>query len=217
MRKLTALGLVAALFLTSCTTTNPYTGEEETSKATKGAAIGAATGAVAGLITGGHGAKRALIGAGIGALAGGAVGGYMDQQEAELRKELQGTGVGVTRQGDRLVLDMPSNVTFQHDSADLNARFFDVLNNVAKVLQEYEKTVIHVAGYTDSTGSEGYNQRLSERRAEAVASYLRAQGILEERIVTRGYGETHFVADNSTPQGRAQNRRVELTLEPVTR
>ncbi|KPV41267.1 cell envelope biogenesis protein OmpA [Thiohalorhabdus denitrificans] len=208
---------MASVGLASCTTTNPYTGEEQTSQATKGAAIGAATGAVAGLITGNHSAKRAVIGAGIGALAGGAVGGYMDQQEAELRKELRGTGVSVTREGDQLVLNMPGNLTFEHDSSSLNAQFFEVLGSVATVLEEYEKTVIHVAGFTDATGPESYNQRLSERRAEAVASYLRGQGVLAERIVTRGYGESHFVASNATPEGRSQNRRVELTLEPVTR
>ncbi|MFP4561555.1 MAG: OmpA family protein [Thiohalorhabdus sp.] len=216
-RSFIAVCVMASVAAASCTTTNPYTGEEQTSKATKGAAIGAATGAVAGLITGNHDAKRAVVGAGIGALAGGAVGGYMDQQEAELRQELEGTGVGVTREGDQLVLNMPGNVTFEHDSSSLNAEFFDVLGSVAKVLEEYEKTVIHVAGFTDSTGSESYNQRLSERRAEAVASYLRGQGILEERLVTRGYGESHFVASNDTAEGRAQNRRVELTLEPVTK
>ena len=208
---------LTAFALVACTTTTPYTGEEQTSKATTGAAIGAATGAVAGLLTGDHSAKRAVIGAGIGALAGGAVGHYMDRQEAELRRKLAGTGVSVTRHGDNITLNMPGNVTFRTDSSDLNARFFEVLDSVALVLEEYKKTVVHVNGFTDSTGPADYNQALSERRAQSVASYLRSQGIRPERLVTRGYGERHPVASNATAASRQQNRRVELTLEPVTR
>ena len=208
---------VTAFALVACTTTNPYTGEEQTSKATAGAAIGAATGAVAGLLTGDHSAKRAVIGAGIGALAGGSAGAYMDKQEAELRRKLRGTGVSVTRQGDNITLNMPGNVTFRTDSADLNARFFEVLDSVALVLEEYNKTVVHVNGFTDSTGPADYNQSLSQRRASAVASYLRSRGIQPQRLVTRGFGERHPVASNETAAGRSQNRRVELTLEPLTR
>lgn len=208
---------LTAFTLVACTTTNPYTGEEQTSKATTGAAIGAATGAVAGLLTGDHSAKRAVIGAGIGALAGGSAGAYMDKQEAELRRKLQGTGVSVSRQGDNITLNMPGNVTFQTDSADLNARFFEVLDSVALVLEEYDKTIVHVNGFTDSTGPADYNQALSERRASSVASYLRSQGIQPQRLMTRGFGERHPVASNDTAAGREQNRRVEITLEPVTR
>lgn len=209
--------VVLAAFLAACTTTDPYTREEKVSSTTKGAAIGAGVGAVAGAISGGDRAKRAAIGAGVGALAGGAVGLYMDRQEAELRKKLEDTGVSVTRRGDNIILNMPGNVTFRTDSADLNARFFEVLDSVALVLEEYQKTVVHVAGFTDSRGTEEYNQRLSERRARAVAAYLEAQGIRPERLVTRGYGETHPIATNETPEGRAKNRRVELTLEPLTK
>lgn len=212
----TAAAALTAFALVACTTTNPYTGEEQTSKATSGAAIGAATGAVAGMLTGSRSAERALIGAGIGALAGGAVGGYMDRQEAELRRELEGTGVSVTRHGDNLTLNMPGNVTFETDSSDLSPRFFEVLDSVALVLNEYQKTVVHVNGFTDSTGPADYNQALSERRARAVAAYLRSQGIRSERLVSEGFGERHPVASNQTAQGREQNRRVELTLEPLT-
>ncbi|MEF8793937.1 OmpA family protein [Thiohalorhabdus sp.] len=212
----TTAAALTALALVACTTTNPYTGEEQTSKATSGAAIGAATGAVAGMLTGSRSAERALIGAGIGALAGGAVGGYMDRQEAELRRKLEGTGVSVTRHGDNITLNMPGNVTFATDSSDLNPRFFEVLDSVALVLEEYPKTVVHVNGFTDSTGPDDYNQALSERRAESVAAYLRSQGLRSERLVTQGFGERHPVASNETAEGRKQNRRVELTLEPVT-
>lgn len=220
-RKLLVLAAVAMTTFTlgACTTLDPYTRQEKTAGATKGAAIGAAAGAVIGLISGDDAVERrqrALIGAGIGALAGGSVGYYMDRQEAELRAELEGTGVSVTRMGENITLNMPGNVTFALDSADLNPAFFDVLNSVAKVLDKYEKTVVEVAGHTDSTGSEEYNQRLSERRAESVARFLESQGVMSQRIITVGMGEGRPVADNSTAQGRQANRRVELTLVPVT-
>ncbi len=218
-RILTTVVIAAAVALAGCETVNPYTGESQTSKAAKGAGIGAATGAVVGLITG-HDAKqrreRALIGAGVGALAGGSVGYYMDVQEAKLRQQLQGTGVSVTRIGDNITLNMPGNVTFKTDSYDLNAGFFKVLDSVGLVLKEYDKTVIEVAGHTDSTGAAEYNQALSERRAQTVATYLAGKGLMEQRIITIGVGETRPVAPNDTPGGRQLNRRVELTLAPIT-
>jgi outer membrane protein OmpA-like peptidoglycan-associated protein len=140
----------------------------------------------------------------------------MDQQEAKLRRQLEGTGVSVTRHGDNITLNMPSNITFATDQADLRAEFPPVLDSVATVLQEFDQTIIEVAGHTDSTGSDDYNQALSERRAMTVERYLRAQGILEQRVLSRGYGEAYPVASNETATGRAQNRRVELTLVPLT-
>jgi outer membrane protein OmpA-like peptidoglycan-associated protein len=205
--------------LSGCETLDPYTGETETSKATKGALIGAAAGVVAGLMSGDDAVERrqhALIGAGIGALAGGAVGNYMDKQEAKLRAELQGTGVSVTRIGDNITLNMPGNVTFDTDSSALRPQFFGVLNSVGKVLTEYDKTVVEVAGHTDSTGSDSYNMQLSQRRANTVGEYLYTQGIMDQRIMSVGMGEHHPIADNSTPEGRQLNRRVEITLVPVT-
>jgi len=205
--------------LSGCETLDPYTGESETSKATKGALIGAAAGVVAGLMSGDDAVERrqhALIGAGIGALAGGAVGNYMDKQEAKLRAELQGTGVSVTRIGDNITLNMPGNVTFDTDSSALRPQFFGVLNSVGKVLTEYDKTVVEVAGHTDSTGSDSYNMQLSQRRANTVGEYLYTQGIMDQRIISVGMGEHHPIADNSTPEGRQLNRRVEITLVPVT-
>ena len=216
---LTTVVIAAAVALAGCETVNPYTGESQTSNAAKGAGIGAATGAVVGLITG-HDAKqrreRALIGAGVGALAGGSVGYYMDVQEAKLRQQLQGTGVSVTRIGDNITLNMPGNVTFKTDSYDLNAGFFKVLDSVGLVLKEYDKTLIEVAGHTDSTGAAEYNQGLSERRAQTVATYLAGKGLMEQRIITIGVGETRPVATNDTAEGRQLNRRVELTLAPIT-
>ena len=208
-----------AVILSGCETLDPYTGESETSKATKGALIGAAAGAVAGLMSGDDAVERrqrALIGAGVGALAGGAVGHYMDQQEAKLRAELQGTGVSVTRTGDNITLNMPGNVTFDTDSAALRPQFFSVLNSVGKVLTEFDQTVVEVAGHTDSTGSDSYNMQLSQRRANTVGEYLYTQGIMDQRIMTVGMGEHHPIADNSTPEGRQLNRRVEITLVPIT-
>jgi outer membrane protein OmpA-like peptidoglycan-associated protein len=209
----------AVLALGACTTLDPYTGEEKVSNASKGAAIGAASGVAIGLITGDDSSerkKRALILGGVGAIAGGAVGNYMDQQELALRKKLEGTGVSVTRIGENITLNMPGNVTFASDSADVNAGFYAVLESVSLVLQEFDKTFIEVAGHTDSRGSEQYNQALSERRAGSVAAYLQSHGIRADRLVTIGSGETRPVADNNTDAGRAQNRRVELTIVPVT-
>ena len=213
------LTLTAAMVLVSgCTTLDPYTREEKTSSATKGALIGAGIGAVVGLISGDdvERRQRALIGAGVGALAGGAVGAYQDRQEAALRAELEGTGVSVTRIGDNITLNMPGNVTFATDSSDLSPAFFDVLNSVGKVLEEYDQTVVEVAGHTDSTGSEQYNQSLSERRATSVSRYLQGRGVMSQRLITVGMGELRPVADNGTPAGRQANRRVEITMVPVT-
>jgi outer membrane protein OmpA-like peptidoglycan-associated protein len=217
-----ARGLIVAVvtgIVSGCMTTNPYTGEKEVSKTTKGAGIGALAGAAVGALTGDNSKerrKRALLGAGVGALAGGAVGNYMDRQEAKLRAQLQGTGVSVTRSGDNLVLNMPGNVTFATGSADLNAGFFSVLDSVALVLKEFDKTIIDVSGHTDSVGSEQTNQSLSERRAGTVGQYLRGKGVQDTRIATVGFGKNRPVASNDTPDGRQQNRRVELILTPLT-
>ncbi len=211
--------LGAAVLFAGCETLDAYTGETKTSSATKGALIGAAAGAVVGLVSGDDSVerrKRALIGAGVGALAGGAIGHYMDRQEAKLREELAGTGVSVTRMGDNITLNMPGNVTFATDSSDLRPAFFDVLNSVGKVLKEFDQTVVEVAGHTDSTGSEQYNQGLSERRAGSVAEYITGRGISGERLITVGMGELRPVADNGTAEGRQANRRVELTMVPLT-
>ena len=212
-----AVVAAAVIAVAGCETVNPYTQETQTSKAAKGAGIGAAAGAVVGLLTKGDKLQNALIGAGVGALAGGGVGYYMDVQEKKLRDRMAGTGVTVTRMGDNITLNMPSNITFALNSADLNAQFFSALDGVSMVLKEYDKTVIEVAGHTDSSGSDQYNQALSERRAQAVAGYLGSHGVKTQRLITIGAGEAHPVASNDTEQGRSQNRRVELTIVPVTK
>lgn len=211
------LAVMAVVFVSACaTTTDPYTGEERATRTSQGAAIGAGVGAVIGAISGGDRLERAAIGAGVGALSGAAIGNYMDRQEAELRRKLAGTGVTVTRRGDEIILNMPGNVTFDFDSASLRSQFYEVLNAVALVLEEYDKTVLVVDGHTDSTGSRSYNMQLSRRRAESVGDYLIAQGVEPVRLATYGYGPEYPVADNDTEAGREANRRVELTLMPVT-
>lgn len=214
-----AVAVGAVLLASACTTLDPYSREQRPARAQRQAVIGAAAGAAVGLITGDSSMerkKRALVGAGLGALAGAGVGSYMDRQEARLRAELDRTGVSVTRIGDNITLNMPGNVTFATDSADVSANFYDVLNSVSTVLNEFRQTVIEVAGHTDSTGSDAYNQSLSERRAESVAAYLQTRQVPPDRVIIVGVGEQHPIASNDTPDGRQQNRRVELTLVPLT-
>ena len=183
--------LVTALSVAviGCQTTNPYTGEQEASKTTTGA--------------------------GIGALAGGLVGNYMDREEAKLRAQLEGTGVSVTRVGDQITLNMPGNVTFATDSADISASFYPVLDSVALVLKEFQQTYVDVVGHTDSTGAWEHNQRLSEQRATSVSRYLASREVLPERLVTRGVGPDAPIASNDTPEGRALTRCVEIILTPL--
>jgi outer membrane protein OmpA-like peptidoglycan-associated protein len=216
----TLLVIAGALTAAGCQTTDAYTGEKKVNNASKGAGIGALAGAVLGAATGDNSKERrerALIGAGVGALTGAGVGAYMDRQEAKLRAQLQGTGVSVTRNGDNVILNMPGNVTFKTASADLNANFFKVLDSVGIVLKEFDKTTIDVEGHTDSDGSDSYNQQLSLERAQSVGSYLQSRGVNGQRIVAFGAGETRPVASNSSPDGKQQNRRVELKLQPIVR
>jgi outer membrane protein OmpA-like peptidoglycan-associated protein len=173
MMKKFAISCLAATFVAGCTTTDPYTGEQKMSNTAGGALIGTAAGALTGLAIGGSGKSgrnAALIGAGIGALSGGAIGNYMDRQESELRAQLQGTGVSVTRNGDRIILNMPSNITFNTDQDQVKPEFYATLNSVAVVLRKFDRTIVDVAGHTDSTGSLQHNQLLSERRALSVSN-----------------------------------------------
>lgn len=218
MRKLmllTAVGLLA--FVTGCTTIDPYTREEKVSRTAAGAGIGAAAGAILGSVTSSRNrTERAMIGAGIGALAGGAIGNYMDRQEAELRQQMEGTGVSVTRAGDNLILNMPGHITFDVDRTEIKPDFQAVLDSVTLVLNKFDQTGIEVAGHTDSTGSVQYNMTLSERRAQSVGHALRMRGVNPVRIATIGLGPHQPIASNDTAAGRAMNRRVELTLFPLT-
>jgi outer membrane protein OmpA-like peptidoglycan-associated protein len=216
--KTTGFVVVAAcISLAGCAAMEDFASNPDKQKTRQGAGYGAAAGAVVGLLTAGNNPfKSAMIGAAAGALVGGAAGAYMDRQEAKLRQQMAGSGVDVVRKGDNITLDMPGNVTFAFDSANLNSQFYPVLDKVAQTLVEYDKTVIEVAGHTDSVGSDAYNQQLSERRANSVATYLSSHGVPGARVVTVGAGEAHPVASNDTEDGRAQNRRVEITIVPVT-
>jgi len=207
--------ITSAVVLTGCETARQASTSPEYAKTRRGAGYGAAAGAVIGLLTRGDKLENALIGAAVGGIAGGAIGNYQDRQERKLREQLAGTGVDVVRKDNNLTLNMPGNITFKSDSADLSANFYPILGKVSSTLNEYGETVIEVAGHTDSTGSPDYNQALSERRAQSVATYLTSQGVKQQRLIVVGDGENHPVASNDTSDGRQQNRRVELTIVPV--
>lgn len=213
LHRTAAIGL--GLLLVAGCATNPETGQREMNKTGRGAAIGAAIGAVAGGASGGDRGQRAVIGAAAGAAIGAGVGKYMQNQEEKLRQQTAGTGVEVTRQDDNVILNMPGHVTFSTDSAQITPAFYSTLDQVTATINEYRDTQVQIAGHTDSTGSDSYNQQLSERRAQAVASYFLGRGIAGNRVSTIGYGEARPVASNETADGRQQNRRVEIILSPT--
>ena len=210
MRTVPSLILAGTLLLSACTT-NPYTGEQQASKAaTSGAGAAAVCGLVGAIDSKKH-ARNAALGCGI---VGAGVGAYMDVQEAKLREELQGTGVSVVREGDNIRLVRPGNITFMSDSYNLRGDFYPVLNSVGEVLSKYADTTIRLTGHTDSTGSRQYNQTLSERRASSVADYLVTREVIRSRMLVQGVAFDQPIADNATSAGRAQNRRVELYILP---
>ncbi len=217
MKKI-VVAVTMSLVLVACTS-DPYTGQQRVSKTVIGAGTGAALGALGGLIVGNStkANKRSaiLIGAGVGALAGGGIGLYMDNQEAKLREQLRGSGVSVTRVGDNIKLNMPSNVTFATDQSNVRPEFFNVLSSVGLVLKEYNRTIVNVFGHTDSEGSDSYNLDLSERRAVSVARNLINQGTDQRRYYVAGFGEEQPIASNATSSGRAANRRVEIEIAPL--
>lgn len=219
MRALLVATLCATVAVTGCTTQDPYTGQSRTSKTAEGAGIGALAGAVLGAATGKNAKdrrKRALIGAAAFGAAGAGVGAYMDEQDKKLRERLQGVGVGIQKDPNTgvITLIMPGNITFPTAQADVKADFYPVLDAVADVLKEYNQTTISVAGYTDSVGKADANLALSQRRADAVSSYLQSRGVEADRLQAVGRGATNFIGDNSTDAGKAKNRRVEVTINP---
>jgi outer membrane protein OmpA-like peptidoglycan-associated protein len=207
--------ICSIVVLTACTTIDPQTGERQANRTGTGAIIGAAAGGVLGRIIGDD-TKSTVIGAGVGAIAGTAVGAYMDNQEKKLREDLAGTGVDVVRDGDYIQLQMPSSITFDTGQAVIKPAFRPVLDDISSTLSQYESTIVNIDGHTDSVGSDESNQRLSENRANSVRAYMVSRGVISQRILTRGYGESMPIADNSTDYGRQQNRRVEITLQPLT-
>jgi outer membrane protein OmpA-like peptidoglycan-associated protein len=179
-------------------------------------AAGAILGAGAGMMAGGDDKRNAAIGAAVGAVAGASVGVYMDKQEEKLRQQTAGTGIEVERQGDQLALTMPSGITFAQSSATIQPGFYQALNSVASTLVEYPSTAVDIRGHASSEGDRGFNQRLSQQRADAVRAYLVNQGVQPVRMTATGMGIDYPVADNSTEAGRVQNRRVEIILTPVS-
>lgn len=217
--KAIAVGVsAAALLVAGCTTTDPYSSRPIRNNTGTGAIAGAVGGALLGYLTNTsdseQGRRNALIGAGVGALAGAGIGQYMDRQQRALEQELSGTGVGVAREGDTLILRMPSDVTFGYDSDTIDSRFYAVLDDVANVLNTYDQSIVDIVGHADSRGSDEYNQGLSERRASSVAGYLLQRGVMRERLYVAGMGERAPVASNDTDAGRATNRRVEIVIRP---
>lgn len=211
--------LAAAVVMVGCASPNPYSGQpqSDTNRTAVYGGIGALAGAALGAATSSSKdrTKGALIGAAVGGAAGAGYGYYADKQEAELRRSLQGTGVEVQREGDNIQLIMPGAITFATDSAEITPSFYGPLNNLASSFRQYNQNSIEIVGYTDSTGSRAHNMALSQRRAQSVASYLQAQGVEPYRMTVLGAGPDNPVASNATAAGRAENRRVEVTLRPL--
>ena len=215
---LTAAGVAILLGGAACTTVDPYSSTPRRNNTGTGVIAGALGGALLGYLTNTsnseEGRKNALIGAGIGALGGAAVGQYMDRQQREMEAELSGSGVGVARQGDNLILRMPSDVTFASNQSAINPRFYATLDDVAGVLNRYDQSIVDIVGHADSDGSDEYNLNLSRQRASSVAQYLVSRNVLADRLYVDGRGESAPIASNDSAEGKAQNRRVEILIRP---
>ena len=210
-----SLAAISLMGVSACVT-DPNTGEQKISRTAIGGVGGAVLGGLLGEVIGGKTAR--IIGAGVGGVAGGVVGYQMDQQIKELREQTAGSGVDISEVdgGEAILVNLPDGVTFAVDSSTINPQFRNTLDTVANSMQAYPNSLIDVYGHTDSTGADSYNQALSERRAQAVASYLTQRGVSGARIRSQGFGETSPVADNTTTQGRALNRRVEIKIIPIS-
>lgn len=210
-------GLIAVLLATSACVTDPETGKKSISNATIGGVGGAVAGFLLGDILGGKRDRtEKIVGAGIGAVAGAGIGYYLDEQEKKLKARTAGSGVTVTNDGESLLLNMPSGVTFDTNQATIKPEFRSTLDQVASVLNEYPSSYVDIYGHTDSTGTDAINNPLSQRRADSVSGYLSTKGVNTARLATRGFGSTQPVADNNTDSGRQANRRVEIRVVPVT-
>lgn len=211
----TFTALTFSLILSGCVTTPE--GNKRIDRTVLGGVGGALGGYLLGDLLGGRRDRtEKILGAGIGAVGGAGLGRYLEQQKRDLERQTAGTGVEVTQQGDSLLVNIPSGITFPVDSSAIQPDFQQTLTNVAQTLNQYESSYIDIYGHTDASGSDAYNQALSERRANAVSAFLQRQGVNSARLATSGFGETQPVASNETPQGRADNRRVELRIVPVT-
>jgi outer membrane protein OmpA-like peptidoglycan-associated protein len=206
----------AALLTTSACVTDPNTGEKKVSRTAIGGVGGAVVGGLLGGLIGGKTGR--IVGAGIGGVAGGVVGYKMDQQIKTLKESTAGSGVEVTETdgGKAILVNLPDGVTFDVGSYTLKPEFRSTLDEVAKSLIDYPESLIDVYGHTDSTGSDSYNQTLSENRARTVMNYLVSRGVPAARLKSQGFGETMPVADNASAEGRTKNRRVEIKIVPIT-
>lgn len=203
---------LAAITMVACSSVDPYTGEKKMNNTTKGIIGGAIGGAIAGQLTG-KDSEATLTGALAGAGLGAGLGYYFDRQETKLREELASSGVSVKRlEEGKLELVMPNSLTFNVSSSVLSEDSYEALNSIAKVLKEFDKTVIQVTGHTDSTGSLEYNNKLSQDRANGVYFYLVGKGISKERLASVGVGSNSPIASNNTKEGREANRRVEIHI-----
>lgn len=205
--------LCAALFVTACA-------GDPNRKTKIGAGVGAVLGGLAGSQLGDESTTNAAIGAAIGALAGGATGRYMDNQKQELDQKLSAeqarNELNITRlNGDALKIGVASDASFAVDSATLSGNAQSTFGKIANTLKDYDKTAIHVVGHTDSSGSDAYNQKLSEQRAQAVGQFMANRGVNTQRLLTWGRGESEPIASNDTKQGRAENRRVDIVIKPI--
>ncbi|WP_420862383.1 OmpA family protein [Algirhabdus cladophorae] len=213
-----ALGGVALFALTACTEPAYLNNPDDPNRQTKnGAIIGGLVGATAGIIAGDDGGERrrgAAIGAIVGATGGGLIGARLDQQEADLRASIGNNNVGIVNTGSELIVTMPQDILFAVDSAALRPDLARDLGALAQNLQAYPDSTVDILGHTDNTGDAGYNQGLSQRRAQAVADVLVNNGISSIRLRAIGRGEDAPIASNLTPEGRAQNRRVEIVIRP---
>ncbi len=211
------LSMAAVLGLSACTTGPLGDPNDPNRQAKQGALIGAGLGAITGRLAGGDDKgernRATVAGALVGAAAGAAIGNQLDRQEADLRAQL-GNDTTIRNTGDRLIVTMPQDILFATDSATLRPDLQRDLNSVAQSLLAYPNTTVQVIGHTDNTGDAGYNLDLSQRRAQSVAGVLRSQGVPGGRIQTFGRGEDQPIASNLTPEGRAQNRRVEIVILP---
>ena len=206
----------ASLMTVSACVTDPNTGEQKISRTAMGGVGGAVLGGLLGGVIGGRTGR--IVGAGIGGVAGGVVGYKMDQQIKQLKEQTAGSGVDVTPtdNGQAILVNLPDGVTFDVGSSSLKPEFRDTLDKIAASMVQYPESLIDVYGHTDSTGSDAFNQTLSETRARTVAGYLSARGVSAARIRSQGFGETMPIADNATDDGRRRNRRVEIKIVPVS-
>lgn len=207
-----ALAVSSLAFVTACDTTGPNSNQN----AQTGAAIGAGVGALIGIATGDTKEERrrgALVGAALGAGGGAVIGNQLDRQEEELRQAL-GNNVGIVNNGQNLIVTLPQDILFATNSTALSGALQSDLNALARSINNYPNTTVNVIGHTDNVGEAAFNLGLSQRRAQAVTSVLINAGVSPQRIRSIGRGEDQPVANNLTPEGRQQNRRVEIVITP---